>query len=72
MPDKYIILPDPEINEEQAALQQQLMDYFMDEQLFPMPAHFAARAEIKKLLARIAELQPKQSPAKAKKADKTA
>jgi hypothetical protein len=62
-------LPDPEINAEQATLHQQLLDEFMNEQYFPQPHHFAARAEIRKLRARLAELEPKPT-AKAKKADK--
>ena len=60
-------LPDETINAEQAALHQQLLDEFMNEQYFPQPHHFAARAEIRKLRARIAELEPKS---KTKKADK--
>ena len=63
-------LPDPNINAEEAELHQQLLDYFMDEQLFPMPTHFAARAEIRKLRARVSELEVKQIPGKAKKPDK--
>ena len=65
--DSNQALPDETITPEQATLHQQLLDEFMNEQYFPQPHHFAARAEIHKLRARLAELEPK---AKAKKSDK--
>ena len=62
-------MAEPELTPAEQALQEQLLGEFMSDQLFPAPHHFAARAEIRRLQARINELEGAAKPARAKRAE---
>ena len=59
-------MPD-ELTPEQEALQEQLLAVGMNEQESPTPVHFALRAEIRRLQARVDELEGASKQPRAKR-----